>query len=253
MAGKGKVLSTRKRLLVVDDDDEMVYVLRDALETTGFDVMAFYDALPALRHVQEYGLPHLALIDLELPSMHGFELSDKLKALGDVPIVFLTGQDKVEMVVNGLTYYADDYVTKPFEMRELLARIQRVLSRFPGFEYTQSPIIEIDHRLAIDFSQSRLIIDGEEVLLTPTEAGILHILLRNMGNVVSSDTLIARIWPAEEVYEETLRVHIHRLRRKIEIDHRQPVYIQTERGIGYQFAVPGQVAPQDFFGERQKS
>ena len=224
-----------KRLLIVDDDAKIIPILRDAFEAEGYEVAVFADAPAVLRYIQTYGLPHLALIDLELPSMHGFDLSEKLKALGDVPIIFLTGNAETDTIVDALTHYADDYVTKPFKIRELAARVRRVLSRFPDFDYAQHPVLQVDGHLSIDFGLSRLLIGGQPVLLTPTEASLLHILIRNAGQVVTTDTLIARVWPADEVYEDTLRVHMHRLRRKIEPDLHTPRYIQTERGIGYRF------------------
>jgi DNA-binding response OmpR family regulator len=167
--------------------------------------------------------------------MHGFELSQKLKTMGDLPIVFITGDESPETVVKGLVHYADDYLIKPFQLRELAARVRRILSRIYEFDYVQQPLIEIDERVSVDFAKSKLIINGEITMLTPTEVGLLHVLVRNAGRVVTSDTLIARVWPADEVYEDTLRVHMHRLRRKLEPDIHHPKYIQTERGIGYRF------------------
>lgn len=224
-----------RRLLVVDDDSELLELLKQKFEAEGYSVTTFVDGGSCLRHVQLYGLPHLALIDLELRDMHGFELSERLKTLGDVPIVFVTGDNTTESVVSGLSRYADDYVVKPFGLRELAVRVHRVLSRMPNFDYTCLPIIKVNKRLSIDFGQSRLLINNKPVALTPIEASILHILIRNAGRPVLSDTLIARTWPQEEVYEEALRVHIHRLRRKIEPDCRNPVHILTERGTGYRF------------------
>lgn len=224
-----------QKLLLVDDDKDLLDLLQAEFEAEGYEVAAFQDGLQVLKHVRKSGLPHLALIDLKLPSMHGFELAEKLKALGDVPIIFLTSINEPDTIVHGLRRYADDYVTKPFQIRELQARVQRVLSRIPDFSYAQAPTIEIDDRVQVDFGNSRLLINGRVVTLTPTEANLLHILVRNAGRVVTSNTLLARVWPRAEVYEDTLRVHLHRLRRKIEPDFRRPTYIFTERGTGYRF------------------
>jgi DNA-binding response OmpR family regulator len=227
----------KKRIVVIDDDRQLVQLVRETLEAEGYQVAVFFDGLPFLRYVRDKGLPHLALIDLHLPSMHGFDLSRKLKALGDVPIVFISNENEVETVIDGLKRFADDYVTKPFDIRELVIRVQRILSRIPNAEYIQSRVTQIDERLGVDFGNSCLLINSRPVTLTPIEANLLYILIQNAGRVVPSDNLIARVWPAEEVYEETLRVHIHRLRRKLESDYRQPRYIQTERGVGYWFAI----------------
>lgn len=226
-----------KRLAIVEDDRDLVQVLKATFELEGYAVSVFFDALPFLRHVRDYGLPHLAVIDLGLPSMHGFDLSKKLKTLGDVPIIFISNQDEIDTVVRGLTSFADDYVVKPFDVRELVARTYRVLSRIHDYGYTQSPIIRVDDWLSIDFGNSRLLAGGQTTPLTPTEAELLHILIRNSGHIVPSDTLIARVWPLEQIFEDTLRVHVHRLRRKLERDYHHPHYIQTERGVGYRFVI----------------
>ena len=224
-----------QKILLVDDDKDLLDLLRLEFEVEGYEVATFQDGLQVLKHVRKSGLPHLALIDLKLPSMHGFELAEQLKSLGDVPIVFLTSINEPDTIVDGLRLYADDYVTKPFEIRELLARVQRVLSRITDFRYAQAPMIEVDEHLAVDFGNSRLLVRGRTVALTPTEASLLHVLIRNAGRVVPSSTLIARVWPRSEIYEDTLRVHMHRLRRKLEPDFHRPMYVYTERGVGYRF------------------
>lgn len=243
----------KKHLAVVEDDPDLLDLLKEMLEAEGYSVSAYGDALPLLRYVREKGLPHLVLIDLGLPSMHGFELSSRLKALGDVPIIIISTQNEIDTVVEGLVHYADDYVVKPFDVRELVARIQRVLSRIPNFDYTQTPVVRIDNWLSIDFGNSRLLVGDRSVVLTPIEATILHILVRNAGQVVATDTLLARVWPDQEVYEETLRVHMHRLRRKLEHDHHHPQYIQTAHGSGYCFVKedPECIKPIDTFSDRQ--
>lgn len=229
-------MNAGKRLLVVDDDYTLAEMIKERFETQGYEVITFTDADSSLRHVQTWGLPHLALIDINLPTIQdGFDLSEKLKKLGDVPIIFISGNQDTDTVVRGLTLYGDDYLVKPVRIRELVARVDRVLTRLPGFEYAQSPEVKVDDNLAVDFGRSRLITRDRNITLTPIEASLLHILMRHAGQVVTSETLIARVWPSEEVYEDRLRVHMHRLRRKLEPDMRHPRYIQTERGTGYRF------------------
>jgi DNA-binding response OmpR family regulator len=183
------------------------------------------------------GLPHIALIDLGLPSMHGFELSSRLKAMADVPIIFVTASNDTDTVVQGLKKYAEDFIVKPFELRELEARVQVVLARMPSLDYASEPIIRVDEFLSIDFAHNQIVLNSTRTALTPTESILLHVLLRNAGRVVENRMLIARVWPSEEVYEDTLRVHMHRLRRKLESDSHHPHYIRTERGIGYMFTI----------------
>ena len=157
-------LNTQKQLWIVEDDEDLRYQLQGALQNAGYKVTAFFDGQPAIRHMQDYGLPHLAVIDIDLPRMDGFELSRELKSRGDVPIIFLTAKDKTRDIVSGLTEYgADDYITKPFDMDELLARIQRVLSRIANFDYVSTlPVTDIGHRLAVDFVNNRLLVKSEK-------------------------------------------------------------------------------------------
>ncbi|WP_119065904.1 response regulator transcription factor [Aggregatilinea lenta] len=230
--------SGEKRLLVVDDDESILFLLKELFEGESYRVTTCRTASEALNDVQGSGLPHLALIDLDLPDLGGFDLSAKLKTMGDVPIIFVTGENDEQTVVDGLRRYADDYVVKPIRMAELVVRVKRVLSRIANFDYVQPPVIKVDDWLSIDFGRGRLLVGGQVEALTRIESALLHNLVRNAGHVVQSEALIARVWPAGEVYEDTLRVHLHRLRRKLEKDPSNPQYIQTERGVGYSFRPP---------------
>jgi DNA-binding response OmpR family regulator len=227
----------KTKILLVEDDANINKLVTDYMTLHGFDVTSFSDGPEAIEHVQMRGLPHIALIDLTLPSTHGFEVSSKLKSMADVPIIFITATSDTDTVVQGLRKYAEDFVVKPFELRELEARIMVVLARMPSLDYASEPIIRIDDSLSIDFAHNRIVVNGKAYGLTPTESILLHVLLRNAGRVVENRMLIARVWPSEEVYEDTLRVHMHRLRRKLESDSHHPHYIRTERGMGYMFTV----------------
>ncbi len=227
----------KTKILLVEDDQNIIQQVTDYMTAHGHDVTAFPDAPDALKYIKQGGLPHIALIDLLLPSMHGFELSSKIKAMGDVPIIFISALGDTDTVVQGLKRYADDFIVKPFELRELEARLQTVLSRMPSLDYASQPIVRIDDHLSIDFAHNRITVGNKVHTLTPTESILLHVLLRNAGRVVENRLLIARVWPSEDVYEDTLRVHMHRLRRKLESDSHHPHYIRTERGIGYMFTI----------------
>ncbi len=227
----------RTKVLVVEDEANIAKLISDYLSAHGYDVAAVGDGPEALEYIKERGLPHIALIDLALPTMHGFELSSKLKAMADVPIIFVTSTSDTETIVQGLKRYAEDFIVKPFELRELEARIQAVLARMPSLDYASEPIVKVDDHLQVDFAHNRLIVSGKAYGLTPTESILLHVLLRNAGRVVENRMLIARVWPSEDVGEDTLRVHMHRLRRKLESDSHHPHYIRTERGVGYMFTV----------------
>ncbi|MBL8134775.1 MAG: response regulator transcription factor [Anaerolineae bacterium] len=237
----------KTKILLVEDDPNINKLITDYMTAHGFDVSSFVDGPEALDNIQKRGLPHIALIDLTLPTMHGFDLSSRLKSMADVPIIFITATSDTETVVQGLKKYAEDFIVKPFELRELEARIQVVLARMPSLDYANEPIIPVDDKLSIDFAHNRIVINSKSYTLTPTESKLLSILLRNSQRVVENRQLIARVWPSEEVYEDTLRVHMHRLRRKLEADSHHPHYIRTERGIGYMFTVrpPDGVFPDD--------
>lgn len=227
----------KTKVLVVEDEVHICKLISDYMSTHGYEVTTLPDGPEALEHIHERGLPHIALIDLALPSMHGFELSSKLKAMADVPIIFVTSTSDTDTIVQGLRRYAEDFIVKPFELRELEARVQAVLARMPSLDYASEPVIKIDDHLQVDFAHNRIVLSGKVYSLTPTESILLHVLLRNAGRVVENRMLIARVWPSEDVYEDTLRVHMHRLRRKLESDSHHPHYIRTERGIGYMFTI----------------
>ncbi len=227
----------KPRVLLVEDDPQVSKLVTDYLNKNGYEVIPAGDGGEALEVIKSRGLPHIVLIDLMLPSMHGFELSSRIKSMADVPIIFVTSVSDTDTIVQGLKKYAEDFIVKPFELRELEARIQVVLARMPSLDYASEPIIKIDEHLQIDFAHNRIVMSGKSIGLTPTESILLHVLLRNAGRVVENRMLIARVWPNEDVFEDTLRVHMHRLRRKLEADSHHPHYIRTERGIGYMFTI----------------
>ncbi len=231
---------SRYRILIVDDDSMAREILKRILEHAGYEVLTAAGGAEALRKLQD-GIPHLVLIDLMMPEMDGFELCRRIKTHMDVPIVILSAVTSVESKVEGLERYAEDYVTKPFEKDELVARVGRVLRRFSEAAGTEQPEVIVDDTLKINFVQHWAQVRGRRVSLTPTESKLLFLLLRNAGRVVTNETLLAKAWDGdEEAYEEGLRVHISRLRAKIESDPGKPQYIQTKRGVGYRFAaLPG--------------
>jgi DNA-binding response OmpR family regulator len=146
----------------------------------------------------------------------------------------LTAVESEETVVQTIELYAEDYITKPFSPGELVARVRRVLRRMGDFAYTLEPVTFIDKNLQVNFAECSAFVRGQEVSLTPTETKLLFILMRNAGQVVTADFLLRRLWPREAVFEDRLRVYVHRLRKKIEPAQTQQ-YIISERGIGYRF------------------
>jgi DNA-binding response OmpR family regulator len=233
---EGFTIVNRYRILIVDDDAMAREILRRILEHAGYEVMTAGSGPEALRKLHE-GIPHLVVVDLMMPEMDGFELCRRIKSHLDVPIVILSAVAAVESKVEGLQMYAEDYIVKPFEKEELVARVQRVLRRYGESAGVEQPEVVIDQDLQINFVQHWARVKGKQVTLTPTESKLLFLLVRNAGRVVTNETLLAKAWDGdEEAYEEGLRVHISRLRSKIEPSPAKPVYIQTKRGVGYKFA-----------------
>jgi len=185
-------------------------------------------------------LPHLAIVDLNMPGMDGFELCEAIHGFSDLPIIMLTAIDDENTIVHGLDEYAEDYIVKPFRAGELVARVRRVLRRLGDYAYTLDPVIRVDDNLQIDFPNRKVILQqqAEPITLTPTETKLLYILMRNAGRIVTNEFLLRRVWPHEDAYEDRLHTHIYRLRRKIEDTPKDPYYIISEWGTGYSFVAP---------------
>jgi len=227
--------SNAQRILVVDDDPAILRLVRDKFERAGFEVLTAESGEAAFDVFTRHGLPHLAIVDLNMPGMDGFELCRRVLRFSDLPIIILTAVDEEETVIRAIDLFAEDYVTKPFSPRELVARVRRVLRRIGDFAYCLEPVVRVDERLAVDFVGQRAIVGDRPVDLSPTEAKILYLLMRNSGRILSSEYLLSRVWPLEEVFEDTLRVNVHRLRKKIGSKSADLPYIVTERGVGYSF------------------
>ncbi len=238
MIQKASLDPTRSRLqrvLVIDDDPAILQLVDDKLEQSGFEVLTAYSAEEALELISRRGLPHLAIVDIHLPGMDGFDFCRIVQAHTDLPVIMLTAVDEEETVIQGIRHFAEDYVTKPFSPRELAARVERVVRRIADFGHTTTPLLQVDDYLAVDLANKLAVIGGEQVSLTPIETKILYILMRSTGRPVSTEFLLRRLWPLEQVFEDALRVHVHRLRKKIEPNPDRPRYIITKRGQGYLF------------------
>ncbi len=223
------------KILVVDDEPDIVSVVRMTLEAEGFEVATAFSAQEAFDHIGRKGLPHLAVLDIMMPGTDGITLARKLQKFSDLPVIMLTAIDEEATVVKTIEEVAEDYVSKPFRPKELAARVKRVIRRMGDFAFRLETLTVIDDHLAVDFAAKKALIDEKPVSLTPTETKILHILIRSARRTVTTEYLLARLWPLDEVYEDTLRVHVHRLRQKIEPDASKPHYLITQRGVGYSF------------------
>ena len=222
-------------VLIVDDSPYIVQAVEHTLRPAGFDVRTALSGEEALINIKRHGLPHLALIDLNMPGIDGYELAEAIHDFSDLPIIMLTAIDDENTVVHGLENFAEDYIVKPFRAAELVARIKRVLRRMGDFAYRLEPLIRIDDNLQIDFPNRKAVARGVPVQLSPTETKLLYILIRNAGRTVTNNFLLRRVWPEDDAYEDRLHTHIYRLRRKIEESPKKPYYVVSEWGTGYTF------------------
>lgn len=224
-------------ILVVDDEEPIQELLRFNLEKEGYLVFVAKDGQEALKHV-ENEQPDLLVLDLMLPGMDGLEVCRKLRSnpkSQQIPIIMLTAKGEEIDTVLGLELGADDYMTKPFSPRELLARIKARLRRPNSQEEADVQII-IRGDLRVDVTGFRVYVRGEETELTPKEFELLRVLVAHPGKVYSRDELLERIWGYEyDGDTRTVDVHVRHLRLKVERDPSNPEYIETLRGIGYRF------------------
>ncbi len=225
-----------KLILLVDDEPRLTAMMRLNLETDGLRVHVAASGREALDALREE-MPDLILLDVMMPNMDGFETLRRIRLASQVPVIMLTAMNEENDRIRGLELGADDYVNKPFNYREVLSRIRAVLRR----HYLPAPatmgLITVDDRLTIDFQKREVLINGERVNLRPTEYRLLYHLVQRAGYVVNHNDLLARVW-GPEYHDEThyLRLYVTYLRQKIERDPANPVYILTERGVGYRFA-----------------
>lgn len=222
-------------ILVADDEPRMIRFIRMNLELEGYKVAEASNGLQALEQVRDQ-LPDLVILDVMMPELDGFETLGLLREISNVPVIMLTVKADEAAKVKGLELGADDYVTKPFAPRELISRVKAVLRRAAMPAPVPRTELVIDERLTISFARRKLVVEGQEIDLSPTEYRLLYHLVNNAGWVMPYETLLAKAW-GYEYREEThyLRIYVGYLRKKMEEDPSDPQYILTERGIGYRF------------------
>ena len=226
----------RPAVLLVDDDPTILSVLARRLAREGFDVRTAPSGQAALSAL-ERGWPAILVVDLMMPGMDGFELSRRVKRIADLPIIVLSAVDASESKVRALEDYAEDYITKPFDPDELVARVQRVLRRASGGR----PDITLDGgEVAIDLTKKRLVTAAGSHALTPVETRLLQLLIGSLDRVVPTETILNRVWSdADGADPSYVWVTVRRLRRKLELDPDRPRYLLTERGVGYRLSSGG--------------
>ena len=221
-------------ILVCDDDKEIVGAISIYLENDGYTVFKAFNGQEALNIIEEKKI-HLIIMDIMMPQMDGLRATMKIRETNNIPVILLSAKSEDTDKILGLNMGADDYITKPFNPLELLARVKSQLRR-----YTSLGSMEIEQNvyvsggLKVDDEKKSVKIDGEEVKLTPVQYKILLLLLKNAGKVFSIDEIYEKVW-SEEAFnaENTVAVHIRKIREKIEIDPKNPEYLKVVWGIGY--------------------
>ena len=221
-----------KTVLIVDDEPEIVRLVRDYLERAGFEVMTAATGPDALREFMRRR-PDLVILDLTLPETDGLDVARAIRRASDVPIIMLTARTEEADRVAGLELGADDYVTKPFSAREVVARVRAVMRRAQAAA-TRDDVVRVGESMVLDAPRMQVQVDGREVLLTATEFQILLYMARQPGRVFTRAQLLDAVHGvAIESYERAIDAHVKNIRRKIESDPRAPQHLQTVFGVGY--------------------
>lgn len=223
-----------KKVLVIDDDLHINQLVQATFREQGADVVTAVDGPEGLRQFYTHQ-PDLVIIDLMMPEMDGWETSERILELADVPIIMLTSLHDDEHIIRGLDHGAIDYITKPFSPKVLAARARAALRHAA----IPRPIVQYsfqDERLLVDLDQKRVLVDGEPIKLTKTEFKVFNYLVQNAGRVLTFEQILEHVWGWE--YQDSIEyvhVYVSRLRQKLEKDPKDPRYLITEYGIGYRF------------------
>lgn len=220
------------KILVIDDDEKLLRIITAGLEREGFQVRTAQTGLEGLRVAFSIH-PDLAIVDIMLPGIDGLELARRLREFSAIPIIMVTALSSTADIVKGLQTGADDYITKPFNILELVARIHACLRRQTNPSAARSTIM-VRGKLVIDMARHKARVDGKMVSLTPTEFRLLSCLALHVGHIVPHRTLLTEVWGPEYADQVNyLHMYIRHLREKLEIDPGQPEFIKSERSIGY--------------------
>ncbi len=223
-----------KKVLVVDDEKLIVKGIRFSLEQDGMEVTCAYDGEEALQFAKEQSFD-IILLDVMLPKLNGFEVCQQIRDFSNVPIIMLTAKGDDMDKILGLDYGADDYMTKPFNILEVKARIKAILRRLSKTEDAKAQYMEVGD-MRLDCDGRRVYIDNNEINLTAKEFEVLELLITNPNKVYSRENLLKLVWGADYPGDvRTVDVHIRRLREKIEKKPSDPKYVHTKWGVGYYY------------------
>ena len=233
-------MSDTVTVLIVDDEESFIDALRVGLKKEGFRTLAAHDGIEAL-DVFESDRPDIVLLDVMLPKMSGIDVCREIRATSMVPIIMVSARDDEVDAIVGLEVGADDYVTKPYSFRELIARMRAALRRAPQRTEGASVSVVRAGDVEVDPERHEVTVRGGTVEMTLKEFELLYLLVENAGRVVPRETILDRVWGLDYVGDtKTLDVHIRRLRGKVEEDVSSPKLIRTIRGLGYKFDAPPQ-------------
>jgi two-component system KDP operon response regulator KdpE len=223
-----------EKILIIDDEETTVQLIAILLERRNYKTVKAYSAEEGLRLAYRHQ-PDLVLLDIMMPDMDGWEVCKRLREMSDVPIIFLTARDETTDIVKGLEMGADDYVVKPYNNEELVARVRAHLRRSPRPNMSEELSFN-NGEFRINFMNREVKVREEIKHLTPKEFNLLGVLVRNAGRVVPRGELVSQAWGEEYADAiDSLKLYIHYLRQKIEVNPTRPDYIVTSRGVGYRF------------------
>ena len=223
------------KILIVDDDPISIEIIEQGLQSEGYETLSAKDGQEAMR-VFFNNQPDLVVLDVTMPKLDGYEVCRRVREISDTPIIMLTAMSGEEAIIKGLDMGADDYLTKPFRVGELLARIRATLRRVRTEAEPADTVIYSDDYMSVDLDARRVTVKGEVVKLTPTEYKLLAMLVRNKGRLLEFRQLLEGVWGFEYIDDiDYLRVYIWYLRRKLEPNPQKPIYILNELNTGYRF------------------
>ncbi len=224
-----------RKILVVDDDPKMQRLLQYSFTQAGAEVVLATDGEEALRQFYQHR-PDLVVLDVMMPKLDGWETCRRIRDLAETPVLIVTARGREEDILRGFENGADDYVTKPFSLQVLVARVGALLHRASLPPVTAAPVIYSDDYLTVDLEANRVLVDGQPVRLTATEYRLLAYMVENAGRILSPRQILERVWGWEYADDvDYVRVYIWHLRQKLERDPKSPRYLVTEHGLGYRF------------------
>ncbi len=230
-------MADQQTILVVDDDQNLTHLIDCTLTQEGYIVHVAHNGQEGWRDFFDLR-PDLVVLDIMIPQMDGWEVCKRIREVSEVPIIMLTAKTRGKDIVRGLNMGADDYLTKPFRVSELLARVRAALRRATLPPVSEPTPVYTDDHLMIDLGNRRVLVQGEPVPLTSIEFNLLAVMVKHANHLLSTRQLLEQVWGWEHMDDvDYIRVFVSRLRQKIEPDPKSPRYILTERGAGYRFAI----------------